>query len=547
MVRDYARHIVEFEAHCRDQRVTVSKTDKSTWRCAPCDGPLTVRYQVFSHDLSVRGAHLDTTHGFFNGVCVFVAVCGREDDAVTVDIEAPDGGRHWRVATSLPQDTAKEWTFGRYRASNYDELIDHPVEMGEFDVIDFFASDVLHQFVLTGRHNANGERLAAHAAAICQEHATMFGAFPDMPRYIFLTRVLGSGYGGLEHRASSSLMCSRRELPGDAPKIGKGYRRFLGLVSHEYFHLWNVKRIRPAVFTPYSLESESYTRQLWVFEGVTSYYDDLALVRSGVIEPEAYFELLSDNLARVLSVPGHQRQSLADSSFDAWIKFYLPTENTPNAVVSYYAKGALAALALDITIRSRSGGDATLDDVMRAMWKNYGSRGAGVPEDGFEELAAHVTGIDLRPFFDRAIRSTEVLDMDSVFDTVGLRLVSMDGDAPAASLGFKLRKGSVSVGTVFNDGAAEEAGLSPGDQLVALDGIRVTSADWQAAISGYRPGDSATLHVFRRDELLALDVRFQSPGERRWKVEKNPQASRDQIDRRKAWLAAARPALAEGN
>ena len=312
LVRNYARHVIDFAASADGKPVAAHKLDKSTWRCAPCGGPLTVRYRVFAWDASVRGSHLDSRHGFFNGVCVFMEVHGQEHEPVSVDIEPPAGATaSWRVATSMTRAGAEEWGFGRYRAADYDELIDHPVEMGVVDVIDYAVANVPHYVVLRGHHACNGERLAADLTRICAEHVALFGELPEMDRYVFLTNVLGKGYGGLEHRASSALVCSRHELPGTDSGMSKDYRRFLGLASHEYFHLWNIKRIRPAAFTPFGLSDESYTELLWVFEGITSYYDDLALVRSGVIDEASYLELVSETVARVLSVPGHRWQSLA--------------------------------------------------------------------------------------------------------------------------------------------------------------------------------------------------------------------------------------------
>ena len=354
LVRDFARHVGAVSARDDDGVVGVSKTDKSTWRCAPASGVLRVEYEVFAHDISVRGAHLDHTHGFFNGANVFLAVHGQEQQGIAVTLVPPDTEALWRVATTLPRSDALEWGFGEYTAKDYDELIDHPVEMGEFDVVSFEAAGVTHRVILSGRHTCDGPRLERDLSKICNEQVRLFGELPDMSEFLFLTRVTGNGYGGLEHRSSTALMCRRRDLPGRDPAINKDYRRFLGLCSHEYFHLWNVKRIKPAAFTPFELEAESYTELLWVFEGITSYYDDLALVRSGVIDEASYFELVSETVTRVHSVPGHRWQSLADSSFDAWTKFYKPNEDSPNSVVSYYAKGALVALLLDLTIRTRT-------------------------------------------------------------------------------------------------------------------------------------------------------------------------------------------------
>ena len=326
-----------------------------------------------------------------------------------------------KVATALLPNGAGELEFGSYRASDYDELIDHPVELGDFDVMSFEAAGVPHHFVLSGRHNADLPRICKDLKRICETHADLFGGSLPMDRYWFLTLALGDAYGGLEHRASTALVCKREDLPRKGVEgMDKGYRRFLGLCSHEYFHSWNVKRIKPLAFTPYVLDRENYTRLLWVFEGITSYYDDLGLVRSGLIKPEGYLELLANSITRVWQTPGRLRQTLAESSFDAWTKFYKQDENSPNTIVSYYVKGALAALALDLTIRRETAGKQSLDDVMGVVWERFGKTGVGMPEDGFEALVHEVTGLELKGFFDAAIRGVEDIPLQELLQDVGV-------------------------------------------------------------------------------------------------------------------------------
>lgn len=539
LVRDFARHVGRVSA--RDERgaVAVTKLDKSTWRCASSSGTLSIEYDVLGWDLSVRGAHLDATHGFFNGANLCLAVEGQTDNPVRVTLVRPPlAGEPWRVATTLTPDGAEPWGFGDFVAQDYDELLDHPVEMGHFDVIDCDVGGVPHRVVLSGRHHCDRERLASDVERICAQQIALFGELPSMPEYLFLTRVLGEGYGGLEHRSSTALMCRRGDLPrhGADPNSHEGYRRFLGLVSHEYFHLWNVKRIKPAAFTPFELAAESYTELLWVFEGITSYYDDLALVRSGVINEENYLKLVSEILTRVVSVPGHRAQTLAESSFDAWTKFYKPNEDTPNSVVSYYAKGALVALLLDLTIRERTADRLSLDDVMRASWETYGKTGHGMPEDGFERLCEKVTGLDLGPFFERYIRGAGELDMRSALASVGVELALPEAPAAPATLGVRFKKDSTIVGTVFRGGAAERAGLAPGDTVVALDHLRVSAANVSELMQAYAAGDQVSLHAFRHDELLALDVTLDAPAKLALQLQPAQQADEDSVSRRARWL-----------
>jgi predicted metalloprotease with PDZ domain len=358
LIREFARHIVAIRAECGGRPVTIAKLAKDAWRAEPCPGALTVAIDVYAFDLSVRAAYLDTRRGYFNGPCVFLCPDGHADRDCMVEIVAPDAdyARDWRVATTLERLDTSPAGFGAYRARSYDELIDHPVEMSAFALASFEAGGAVHDVAISGRHRADLDRLGADLARICQWQCDLFGGTTPgrapFERYLFLVTVVGEGYGGLEHRASTSLLASRDDLPQPGvTKVTESYRRFLGLASHEYFHAWNVKRIKPSAFTPYDLARENYTRQLWAFEGFTSYYDDLALARSGVIDATSYLELLARAITTLLRNPGRHVQSAAESSFDAWIKYYRRDENTPNAVVSYYVKGSLIGLALDLTLR----------------------------------------------------------------------------------------------------------------------------------------------------------------------------------------------------
>ncbi|MCP4432599.1 MAG: M61 family metallopeptidase, partial [Gammaproteobacteria bacterium] len=337
MIRDFSRHLIDITAFSQGNRLTIDQIDKSSWRVEPCSGELRMNYLVYAHDLSVRGAHLDHTHGYYNGTSVFLEVLGQSQQPCEILIEKPavESSSKWRLATTLETVETEDDGFGLYQAKDYDDLIDHPVEMGEFIQLQFIACGVPHDIVLTGRFECDTERLSSDLQRICEHHIRFFGEPAPVDYYQFQVLVVGDGYGGLEHRSSTSLICSRDSLPksGDI-EVTDGYREFLGLCSHEYFHTWNVKRIKPAVFQPYQLQSETYTELLWAFEGITSYYDDLALARCGLIEPKAYLELLSQTITRVFRGKGATRQSAAESSFNAWTKFYKQDENAANAIVS---------------------------------------------------------------------------------------------------------------------------------------------------------------------------------------------------------------------
>ncbi len=523
LVREFAKHIVSIRAEAGGKAVRLKKLDKHTWQAAPVKGsePLTITMTVYAWDLSVRGAHLDTTHGFFNGTSVFLRVLGQEDSPCLVHIAPPSGTayKHWRLATSLPpargeRGAAKPLGFGLFQAANYDELIDHPVEMGSFTHFSFEAGGVPHEVAITGRHDCDTERLAADLAKICTAQIDFFARPAPMTRYVFLVTAVGDAYGGLEHRASTALICKRADLPKPGQTtISEGYRRFLGLCSHEYFHTWNVKRIKPAAFIPYDLERENYTSLLWAFEGFTSYYDDLFLLRSGVIDRASWLELIGETLTNVRKTPGRQVQSLSESSFDAWIKYYRQDENTPNAVISYYTKGALFGLALDLTLRA--GGKATLDAVMQALWQRHGLTGLGVGDEDIRRIAEELSGLSLKRFFADYTDGTRELPLERLLATAGLRLEWIpDPKAKhGVDLGIRTRveNNEVVLAAVHPGGAAHAAGLSAGDTLVALDGLRITPATFDALLARQRPGNTVGVHAFRRDELLQTTVTLAPP------------------------------------
>jgi len=549
MIREFSRHLLDLRAESNGKTVKLDKLDKHTWKAAKVrqGQALTLHYQVYAWDLSVRAAHLDQTHGFFNGTSVFLAVAGQTDAPCLVEIAGPEGEtcRHWKVATALPRalgekGAAKAYGFGLYRAENYDELIDHPVEMGQFTQAAFEAGGVRHDMVFTGRHDCDTQRLAADLSKICQWQIELFGAPPPMDYYLFLTQVVGDGYGGLEHRASTALLASRKDLPWPGMKgMPDGYKTYLGLCSHEYFHTWNVKRIKPAAFTPYDLAVENHTRLLWAFEGFTSYYDDLALVRSGVITPDDYLGLLGKTISNVLRGPGRKHQSVAESSFDAWTKYYRQDENSPNTIVSYYAKGALIALALDLQLRSETAGRCSLDDVMRLLWQRYGQTGTGVEEDGIFTAVEALAGADLGPRLARWLRKvvegTDDLPLTRLLKPFGVDL-ALDAASTTPTIGIKLTSGDTRIATVYEHSPAQQAGLSAGDVLIAIDGLKLNGGGLDAMLERRQPGDHIQVHAFRRDELMCFDVELASPTADSVKLTRQSKAPASAMQLRKGWL-----------
>lgn len=530
MIRDFARNILELKAEANGQPLALTQLDKQSWQTAApvVASEVTLSLVVHAHDDSVRAAFLDNRYGFFDGASLLLEPVGRSGDACELTLLPPAGTSYdvWQAATSLAPGQVDGRGFGRYVAANYADLIDHPVLMGRLESASFDVEGCEHRVVLSGQQRADMARLCRDVQAICQTHVRLFREPPPMPRYAFLTRVTEKGYGGLEHRNSCALVCARDTLPrrqeaGD--KLRDGYRTLLGLFSHEYFHLWNIKRIRPAAFTPYDLTRENYTELLWAFEGITSYYDDLALVRSGVIDVSSYLELLGQSLTRVARGHGRFRQTVTASSFDAWTKFYKQDESAPNVLVSYYTKGAWVALALDLLLRQKSGGRKSLDDVMRLLWQRYGKTAysdheAGVPEQGIQAAAEEIAGESLDAFFQQALYTTEDVDLSPLLASMGVQLhwraASGHGDnggKPAAAtlhLGALTAADShgVKLRVLYEQGSAMRAGLAAGDVLVAIDGLKASHANLDTLLAAYAPGDRVRLHAFRGDELMQFDL-----------------------------------------
>ena len=522
LLREYARHVAAIRATSDGRPAPLEKVSKSSWQCGEAGAELTVTAEVFALDRSVRGSFLDGKRGYFNGACLFLAPEGLEADPVEVVLERPGDPRAggWRVATAMRAVEVDADGFGRYRAENYDELIDHPFEIGEFAEVEFEAAGVPHRLVIAGRHQTDMDRIAADLARLCETQIEFFGRPAPFRRYLFLGYAAGRGRGGLEHRASSSLIFLRDNLPARGhDAVSESYRNFLSLCSHEYFHAWNVKRIKPRAFTPYRLDRRNHTRMLWVVEGVTSYYEDVMLLRSGLIDAAAYLRSLGKKLTRVYQTPGRLRQSLSEASFEAWDKYYKPEVNFLNDNVNYYTKGALVALALDLTLRRESA--TTLDEVMRELWKRYGKSGEGMPESAFEQLVQDLSGLDLTEFFDAAVRGTADLPLAELMADFGVNLelrpdkrfgraASGAGKTapPPLELGIRFRPhgAGLDVAVVMAGGPAERAGVSPGDILIAIDGLMLSEKNLPARLARCKAGQTVRISGFRDEELLEFPV-----------------------------------------
>ena len=545
LVREFARNVVQFDATDGAQNpLPHRKTDKHTWRVdAPADGTLRARWVVHADDLTVRTSHVDGSHASVIGAGVFMYLDGRQGEPAEVQVHAPQG---WRVTTAL-----QEVGEGRYRAADFDELVDSPLEIGAHQVVQWLVNGVPHQYAIWGRGNADPRRLAQDTTRIVLAEREIFGTLP-YPHYTFILHLTSGGGGGLEHRNCTSLLADRWSFRG------MPYESFLGLAAHELFHAWNGKRIRPAALGPFDYTGENYTRDLWVVEGITTYYTDLLLRRAGLIPQQRYLDKLAESISRFQTLPGRAVQPLAEASFDAWIKFYRPDSNTPNATISYYQKGALVAMMLDLTIRGGTGNARSLDDVLRALWERYGARDEGFPEGAVEAVAEEVAGVSLRAFFDHTLRSTGELDYASALAAAGLKLLPAHlagppTGAPArpptaanreSRTGLTLRQegGRLVVVNVLAGTAGWQSGVNAGDELVALDGFRIPGPDWlNARLLEFKPGVQVGLTVFRRDELLTLPLRVDAGPPQRMVLRPAPDATEQQQAVLAHWLRTVVP------
>ncbi len=492
LVREFAKHLQNLQAHQRAAPVPLVQLDKCSWQieCAPGKA-LVLSYQVYARDNSVRTAWLDAQRGFFNATSLCLRVEGQEQASHLLELPKPaaaTGCGGWSVATGLTPQKVNAQGFGRYLAASYDELVDCPVEMGAFWSGSFRACGVPHRFVVSGAAASfDGARLLADTQKICEAEIRFWhgneksphaappggsrpgGKKPPFKNYLFMLNAVDDGYGGLEHRNSTALICQRKDLPRLGQSPSDGYTTLQGLISHEYFHSWNVKRLRPAEFASYHYAHENYTELLWFFEGFTSYYDDLLLRRAGLIDNAGYLQLLNKTINQVLQTPGRLVQSVAEASFDAWVKYYRQDENTPNATVSYYTKGALVALCLDLTLRSegRAAHQGTLDDVMRALWLRC--KAGPMRESDVADALQAVGGRSFAPELAQWVHGRDELPLEELLKKHGVKVLREPAQL-AQRLGLRVNENhGLHITTVLRGGAAEQAGFAAGDEWLGLE------------------------------------------------------------------------------
>ena len=511
MVREFAKNLQNLRATQGRRSVLVQQLDKATWQVDATPGkPLVLSYAVYALDNSVRTAWLDASRGFFNGTSLCLQVAGQETLPHTLELVSTRATAAWHVATGLPTVATDTRGFGSYVADDYDALVDHPFELGHFWSGEFKACGVPHRFVVAGAAPSfDGARLLADTQKICEAEIRFWHprGKPPHTNYVFMLNAVDDGYGGLEHRNSTALICTRRDLPrvGDK-RSSEGYTTLLGLISHEYFHTWNVKRLKPAAFAQFDYSRENYTHQLWFFEGFTSYYDDLLLRRAGLLDDAAYLRLLNKTINQVGQTPGRLVQSVAESSFDAWVKYYRQDENTPNATVSYYTKGALVALCLDLTLRAE--GTTDLDEVMRSLFKRC--KGGPMSEADLLDVLQLLAGRSLAPELAQWVHSTDTLPLQPLLERHGVA-VHADPSHMAQRLGLRVAEtGNIVVKTVLRGGAAEKAGFCAGDEWLGVElpgereGWRLQKLDDLALYAGSQLRMTAL--VSRDKRLLRLPL-----------------------------------------
>ena len=538
LIREYERHVEEVTAEGPVGRpLPVEKTAKNVWSIATGGAPeVTVRYRVYGREMSVRTNWIESQFAMLNGAPTFLTLGDASPRPHEIAIELPASWK--RSMTGLP---AIPGTAHSYRAADFDTLVDSPIVLGNPDVHEFTVAGKRHYLVnAPASPTFDGARAAKDLERLVQQHLEMWGSLP-YDKYLFLNMLVEAG-GGLEHRNSTLLMTNRWTT-----RTRKAYLSWLELCSHEYFHVWNVKRLRPVELGPFDYQDEVYTRSLWVAEGITDYYAELLVRRAGLSSRAEYLEALSNHIEALQTTPGRLVTSAEMASFDAWIRQYRPDENSPNVTISYYTKGAVIAFLLDAQIRRATAGAKSLDDVMRAAYARY-SGPRGYTPDEFRAVAEQVSGLDLRSFWQTAVEGTTELDYAVALDVFGLRFRdpgpgtpdggTREADRGRAWLGVTTRNdgGRLVVTQVRRGTPAFEAGVNVDDEILAIDEYRVRADRLENRLEQYEPGATVSLLVARREQLVRLDVTLGTEPPKRWRLEVRPSPSDTQQTHLAAWL-----------
>ncbi|TPE46021.1 M61 family metallopeptidase [Pontibacter mangrovi] len=500
LVREFAKNVEGFEATDGNGKALRSeKIDKNTWRVYSNRASVVrASYDVYAYEMSVRTSFLDASHGYVNGTSMFMYPEGYEKQQGTLEVKPYKG---WdKVSTGLKSTGTFTYTF-----PNYDILADSPLEIGTHKVYEFTAAGVPHEVAMYGEGNFDPEQLMADMKKIVEEAINVIGELP-VDRYVFIVHNLERGGGGLEHLNSTTLQTSRWNYGSE-----NGYKGFLGLVAHEYFHLWNVKRLRPVALGPFNYNEENYTRMLWVSEGITSYYDDLIVRRAGFYTPERYLDIVAGSINSVENTPGNKIQPVAEASFDAWIKYYRRTENSNNAEVSYYTKGGVLGHLLNMEIMEATKGEKSLDDVLRYMYERYYKKmGRGYTDDEFKAAVEKVAGKNMDAFFRNYVNGTASPDYNEYFDAAGLQLVNTNEGSEEVNWGASTYSSgnNVIVRSVSRGSSAWDGGINVNDEIIAVNGYRAGD-NVAERIESMKVGDTVEVLVARDGKLVTLNVKLQ--------------------------------------
>ncbi len=530
LVREYARHVQDFKATAsrNNQSLLSRKIAKNHWQViTENQTKVTIKYRVFANELTVRTNHLDATHGYFNGAALFMFIPELIQQPIKLQIIPPKP--EWKVTTTLaivPEET------NTFIAQDFDSLVDTPVEVGQQEIHNFEVLGKPQQYAIWGKGNTKITKLIKDTKKIIETEAEIFGGLP-YEKYLFLLHLSGSGYGGLEHKECCTL---------NYPRLGfrdkDKYNRFIQLVAHEFFHLWNVKRIRPKALETFNYEQENYTTSLWFSEGVTSYYDMLIPLRAGIYNRKKFLKNLSKDITRYLSIPGRKVQPLGESSFDAWIKLYRREAHSDNNQISYYLKGELVALLLDLLIRNKHHNQKSLDEVMGIMWERYGKAEIGFTPEDLQQVFEEVAEQDLSDFFTRYLETTESLPFDDYFAPFGLKIKPIHDKEATPYLGIKVQTegGKEIIKFTEANSPSAIAGIDPNDELLAINGIRVTADTLNERLKDYHPGNTITITIFHQDELLTVSATLAEPQPTRYEVVQIENSSETQQQNLAGWL-----------
>ena len=500
LVREYAKQVQDFVAISdKGRKLVTNKTAKNNWQIRTNESnKIVVNYRVFANELTVRTNHLDATHGYFNPAALCLYIPGFEDCPIEIKIILPDPD--WQITTPLTEISPQT-----FLAADLDTLIDSPFEIGTQQVYDFTVLEKPHQLVIWGQGNLEPDRAIEDIKKIIEVEAQIFGGLP-YEKYIFLLHLSPAGGGGLEHKNCCSLLYPRFNFQGTEKN-----NRFMQLVAHEFFHLWNIKRIRPIALEKFDYDRENYTPSLWFSEGTTSYYDLVIPRRAGIYDDREFLAELSKEITRFLTTPGRLVQPLSESSFDAWIKLYRPDANSSNSQMSYYLKGEMVTLLLDLLIRTHTHGAKSFDNVLAIMWEQFGKAEIGFTEIQLKQIIEPVANRDLTEFYDRYIHGIEELPFNDYLAPFGIELEPVEANTPYLGINVKTESGKEAIKTVAANSPAQLAGIDPGDELLAIDGFKITADKLTDRLRSYQAGQQISVTIFHADRLMTVPVILATP------------------------------------